>query len=232
MIYDRQGRFIGRVHGATDRVLVTSAQIPQNLKRATVAIEDRRFYDHHGVDLLGILRAGWADLRAGHVVQGGSTLTRAVHQERVPGRRRGPGHKIIREALLAWELENVWNKDQILTAYLNTVYYGSGAYGVQAAAERFFHKSVRRLDLAQCALLAALPRLPSGYSPITDPADARARRNLVLGQMLQQGYITAQQADARQQSQARRVRPGPGHRARARGVLHRLCDAPARAPLR
>jgi penicillin-binding protein 1A len=192
MIYDRTGRFIGRVHGATDRVNVNSAQIPLALKRATIAIEDKRFYDHHGVDIFGIARAALADLRAGHVVQGGSTITQQYIKNAYLGDAGGLVRK-IREAALAWQLENSWSKDRILTAYLNTVYYGSGAYGVEAASRRFFHEQVWRLDLAQCALLAALPRLPSGYSPITDPQDARSRRSLVLRQMWQQGYITAHQ---------------------------------------
>jgi penicillin-binding protein 1A len=193
VLYDRNGRIIGQVHGATDRVEVTSRQIPAWLKAATVAIEDRRFYSHHGIDYIGVARAALADLRAGRVLQGGSTITEQYIKNAYLGSEGGLSRK-IREAVLAWQLEDIWSKDQILTAYLNTVYYGSGAYGVEAAAQTFFHKHVWQLDLAQCALLAGLPRTPTGYSPVADPADALARRNQVLGEMLQQGRITALQA--------------------------------------
>ena len=101
--------------------------------------------------------------------------------------------------MLAWELEDRWSKDKILTEYLNTVYYGAGAYGVQAASLTYFHKPVSQVTLAQAALLAALPKFPSEYSPITDPAVIKARRDLVLDDMAQQGYITAAQADDRQE---------------------------------
>ncbi len=195
LLYDRYSRVIGQVHGATDRVEVGSAQIPAGLKAATVAIEDKRFYSHHGIDFIGLARAALADLRAGRVVQGGSTITEQYIKNAYLGSEGGLTRK-IREAVLAWQLEDIWGKDQILTAYLNTVYYGSGAYGVEAAAQTFFHKHVWQLDLAQCALLAGLPRTPSGYSPVTDPEDALARRNLVLQQMQQQGRITAPQAAA------------------------------------
>ena len=195
LLYDRNGRLIGQVHGATDRLVVTSAQIPAALKQATVAIEDKRFYHHHGIDFISVARAALADLRAGHVVQGGSTITEQYVKNAYLGSEGGLQRK-IREAVLAWQLEDRWNKDQILTAYLNTVYYGSGTYGVEAAAETFFHKHVWQLDLPECALLAGLPRTPSGYSPVSYPEDALARRNLVLQQMQRQGYLTAPKAAA------------------------------------
>jgi penicillin-binding protein 1A len=193
LLYDRNGHLIGQVHGATDRLVVSSAQIPAALKQATVAIEDKRFYHHHGIDFLSVARAALADLRAGRVVQGGSTITEQYVKNAYLGSEGGLQRK-IREAILAWQLEDRWSKDQILTAYLNTVYYGSGAYGVEAAAETFFHKHVWQLDLPECALLAGLPRTPSGYSPVSSPEDALARRNLVLQQMQRQGYLTAPRA--------------------------------------
>jgi len=195
-LFDSSGHPIGQVHGAVDRVDVTSSQIPAALKQATVAIEDKRFFSHHGVDFISVARAAVADLRAGHVVQGASTIEmQYVKNAYLGGRRDSPVAK-IREAVLAWQLDSTWTKDRILTAYLNTVYYGSGAYGVEAAAQTYFHKHVWQLSLPECALLAALPRLPNGYSPVTDPGDARARRDLVLQQMREQGYITAAQAAA------------------------------------
>jgi penicillin-binding protein 1A len=195
ILYDSNGAQIAQLHGATDRLSVPSAQIPTALKDATVAVEDQRFYEHHGVDFIAVARAALADLRAGHVVQGASTLTEQYIKNAYLGTETGLVRK-IREAVLAWELENQWSKDQILTAYLNTVYYGSDAYGVEAAAETYFHRHVRQLSLAQCALLAGLPQFPAGYSPVSESDAALARRNLVLRVMQQQGYITARQEAA------------------------------------
>ena len=199
VLYDSRGTVIAQLHGDTNRTVVSSSRIPQALKDATVAIEDRRFYVHHGVDFVGVARALIADVLAGHVVQGGSTITEQYVKNAYLSNESGLLRK-IHEALLAWQLEDRWSKDQILTAYLNTVYYGAGAYGVQAAAQTYFHKNVWQLSLAQCALLAGLPRDPTGYSPIYDPADALARRDLVLSAMSAQGYIGASQAAAASQA--------------------------------
>ena len=169
-----------------------------------MAIEDKRFYEHHGIDFVAVARAPLADLLAGHVVQGASTITEQYVKNAYLGNESGLVRK-IREAVLAWQLEDRWSKDQILTAYLNTVYYGSGAYGVQAAAQTYFHRNVWQLTLAQCALLAGLPRDPTGYSPVYDPTDALQRRDLVLSLMRSQGYISGRRRP-RCRGQARRVR--------------------------
>ncbi len=195
VIYDRTGAAIAQLHGATDRIVVSSGQIPQAMKNATVAVEDKRFYEHHGIDFVAVARALLADLRAGHVVQGASTITEQYVKNAYLGSESGLVRK-IREAVLAWQLEDRWSKDQILTAYLNTVYYGSGAYGVQAAAQTYFHRNVWQLTLSQCALLAGLPRDPTGYSPVYDPTDALQRRDLVLALMRSQGYISGPQEKA------------------------------------
>ncbi|HUK77385.1 MAG TPA: transglycosylase domain-containing protein, partial [Thermoleophilia bacterium] len=195
ILYDSSGRVIARLHGAVNRVVVPSSAIPQTMKDATVAIEDRRFYEHHGVDFIAVARAAVTDLLSGHIVQGASTITEQYVKNAYLGTENGFLRK-IREGVLAWELEDSWSKDRILTAYLNTVYYGDGAYGVQAAAQTFFHENVSRLTLAQSALLAGLPQDPGGYSPVYDPADALARRDLVLAAMRGQGYISAAQEAA------------------------------------
>ena len=147
VLYDSRGTVIAQLHGDTNRTVVSSSRIPQALKDATVAIEDRRFYVHHGVDFVGVARALIADVLAGHVVQGGSTITEQYVKNAYLSNESGLLRK-IHEALLAWQLEDRWSKDQILTAYLNTVYYGAGAYGVQAAAQTYFHKNVWQLSLA------------------------------------------------------------------------------------
>ncbi|HEY5168296.1 MAG TPA: transglycosylase domain-containing protein, partial [Thermoleophilia bacterium] len=194
-IYDRTGKvLIAELHGGQNRVLLTRNQIPDVMKEATVAVEDARFYEHHGVDYLGVARAMLENLRAGSVVQGGSTITEQYIKNAYIGDERTYTRK-IREAVLAWQLEDRWSKDQILTAYLNTVYYGAGAYGVEAAARTYFHKHASALSLKEAAMLAALPKFPSAYSPTTDKDMARQQRNKVLQLMANQKYITQGRAD-------------------------------------
>ena len=194
-IYDRTGKIlIAELHGGQNRVLLSRNQIPDVMKEATVAVEDARFYEHHGVDYLGVARAMLENLRAGSVVQGGSTITEQYVKNAYIGDERTYTRK-IREAVLAWQLEDKWSKDQILTAYLNTVYYGAGAYGVEAAARTYFHKHASALSLKEAAMLAALPKFPSAYSPTTDKDMAMQQRNKVLQLMANQSYITQARAD-------------------------------------
>ncbi len=203
VIYDRQGRLIAQLHGAIDRVIVPSSQLPKILKEATIAVEDKRFYsDFHGIDLHALGRAAIADLEAGRAAQGASTITEQYVKNAYLSDDDTLQRK-VHEAILAWELTDRWSKDQILTAYLNTVYYGQGAYGVQAAARTYFHKNAAQLTLAQAALLAGLPQAPSDYSPIYDPQAAIARRNVVLADMAVQGYITHTQAARAKKSRLR-----------------------------
>ena len=194
-IYDRHGQLIAELHGAENRVLVPSNKIPEVMKQATVAVEDARFYSHHGVDFRSLLRAAVENFRAGGVVQGGSTITEQYVKNAYVGNERTYTRK-VREAVLAWQLEDQWSKDRILTAYLNTIYYGAGAYGVEAAALTYFHVHASHLNLQQAALLAALPKFPSEYSPTTDPKLAKERRNLVLQLMADQGYVPPATATA------------------------------------
>src|SRR5664280_861054 len=192
-IYDQHGVLIAELHGAENRTLVSSQQIPEVMKQATVAVEDQRFYEHHGVDFQSLFRAVITDIRAGSAVQGGSTITEQYVKNAYVGNERTYTRK-IREAVLAWQLEDRWSKDKILTEYLNTIFYGDNAYGVEAAAETYFHKHIGQVTLAQAALLAALPKAPTQFNPVVDPQQAKARRDVVLQLMAQQGYIT--QADA------------------------------------
>jgi penicillin-binding protein 1A len=194
VIYDSAGKPIAELHGAIDRVIVPASRLPQSLKEATIAVEDKRFYsDFHGIDPEGIIRAAVDDLASGHAAQGASTITEQYVKNAFMGGYDDSLTLKVHEAVLAWELSDRWSRDRILAAYLNTVYYGDGAYGAQAAAETYFHKNVWQLSLGQSALLAGLPQDPSGYSPIYDPGDALARRNVVLADMAAQGYITATQ---------------------------------------
>ena len=175
-------------------MLVSSGKIPDVMKEATVAVEDERFYEHHGVDYVGVARAMVENLRAGGIVQGGSTITEQYVKNAYVGDERTYTRK-LREAVLAWQLEDRWSKDKILTEYLNTVYYGAGAYGVEAAARTYFHKRASALSLKEAALLAALPKFPSAYSPTSDRKMAAEQRNKVLQLMADQGYVTQERAD-------------------------------------
>lgn len=188
-IYAKNGEVIAELHGAENRVKIKSAQIPQVMKNATVAVEDERFFTHHGVDPQGIARAMVQNIKAGAIVEGGSTITQQLVKNAYRRNERTYSRKLS-EAALAWQLEERWDKDRILTEYLNTVYYGAGAYGVEAASRRYFHTPAKKLNTSQAALLAALPKFPSDYDPTTDPKVARQQRNKVLRLMAAQGYIT------------------------------------------
>jgi penicillin-binding protein 1A len=181
------------LRGSQARVIVPSAQISPWIKHAIVAIEDKRFYEHRGVDVRGIMRAAYNDLR-GRPVQGGSTITQQFVKNAFNANAPTIARK-LREAALAWKLEQEWTKDQILTAYLNTIYFGNGAYGVQQACRIYFgHDSSARLVKPwEAALLAGIPEDPSLYDPVAHPAIARARRNLVLYELFQQHYISRRQ---------------------------------------
>jgi penicillin-binding protein 1A len=188
-IYAADGRTVlARLQGSQSRVIVPSTEIAPIMKQAIVSIEDKRFFVHRGVDLRGIARAVWADVRHKRVVQGGSTITQQFVKNTYTRNERSIGRK-LKEAALAWQLEQRWSKDRILTAYLNTIYFGNGAYGIQRASTTYFGHSAAKLTLAEAALLAGIPEDPSRYDPVTNPTEARARRELVLREMLAQGDI-------------------------------------------
>jgi penicillin-binding protein 1A len=168
---------------------VPLASIPLYLTAALVATEDRKFYRHSGVDLKGIARAIIKDIEAGQFIEGASTITQQLAKTLFLTPHKSIVRK-IKEAILAFQLERRYTKDEILGLYLNQVYFGSGAYGVQSAAEIFFGKSVQDLSLAECALIAGLPKSPSRYSPLVNKDLARQRRDTVLNQMFTMGIIS------------------------------------------
>ncbi len=180
------------LHGVENRDVLTADQIPQRMRDAVVAIEDQRYYTHGGVDFLGILRALWADMLHRNIVQGGSTITQQFIKNAYISSDRTLDRK-LREAAMAYQLEKQWSKEKILDEYLNIIYFGEGAYGVQAAAQDYFGVDAKDLTIAQAALLAGLPKAPSNYDPRRDPKAAQARRDLVLNKMFQQRYITSAQ---------------------------------------
>ncbi len=192
-VYSAEGELIGEFY-LEKRVVVPYERIPAHVTRAFVAAEDNRFFEHHGIDPIGILRASFANLKAGHVVQGGSTITQQVAKLMLVGSDRNMVRK-IREAILAHKIETRLSKEQILAIYLNHVYLGHGAYGVQAAAEVYFGKDVQDLSIAEAALLAGLPKAPTEDSPFTAFPRAKERQKYVLAQMAENGFITAAQAE-------------------------------------
>ena len=189
VVYAADGSELGIIPAERNRTPVSPGQISVWVPRATVAIEDRRFYQHGGIDPIGIARAVLADVRAGRIVQGGSTITQELVRNLYLSRERTLQRKLT-EACLAIKLGHQWSKQRILTAYLNQVYYGNHAYGIEAAAETYFSKPARELTLDESALLAGLPQAPSVYDPFVRPDDALARRDQVLHAMRVNGDIS------------------------------------------
>ncbi len=190
-IYASDGKTVLAVlRGSESRILVGSDEISPVMKQAIVAVEDRRFWEHQGVDIQGMARAVWADIRSRDFVQGGSTITQQFVKNQYTQQERTVSRK-LKEAALAWQLEQRWSKDRILTAYLNTIYFGNGAYGIEMASRVYFDKHASELTLPEAALLAGLPASPGAHDPATSPQAAGARRTTVLGLMLEQGLISA-----------------------------------------
>ncbi|MCX8066900.1 MAG: transglycosylase domain-containing protein, partial [Anaerolineae bacterium] len=199
-ILDRNGRLLYEIADphAGRHVPVPLEEIPLYCRQATIATEDADFYTNPGVDVRGILRALWINLRGGEVLAGGSTITQQVARNLLLSPQERSQRTLLRklrESILAWRIARTFTKDEVLALYLNEVYYGNLAYGIEAAARTYFGKSVRELSLAECALLAGLPQSPAFYDPLTDPDQARKRQQVVLRLMTEQGYITSEQAE-------------------------------------
>ncbi len=206
-IFAANGSLLGSIPAERNRTPVELRRVSPWMRKATVAIEDHRFYKHGGVDYEGIARAAWKDLSAGHVVQGGSTITQQLVRNLYISKERTFKRK-LKEACLAIKLSRRWSKDRILKEYMNQVYYGNHAYGVEAAAQTYFSKHAKQLTLGQAALLAGLPQAPSVYDPLHRPAAALARRDSVLEAMLEYGDISSNQFRAAIARRDLRLRPG------------------------
>jgi membrane peptidoglycan carboxypeptidase len=184
-ILDRHGRLLYEIidpHAGRHTPLALD-QIPLACQQATIATEDANFYTNPGVDLQGILRAAWINLRGGEVLAGGSTITQQLARNLLldpQERAERTLKRKLRESILAWRIARRYDKDTVLTLYLNEIYYGNLAYGIEAAAHTYFGKPATDLDLAECALLAGLPQAPSLYDPLVDLPAARARQQVVL----------------------------------------------------
>src|SRR6056297_2662966 len=194
MIYDANGELLTKLF-KENRVYVPLERIPENLKNAIVAIEDTKFYVHHGIDFWGIGRAMLNNIMKGDLLdQGASTITQQLARNAFLSLEKTYFRK-IQEAYLAIQFERMYTKSEILEMYLNEIFLGHSAYGVETASQQYFGKHVWELDLAESALIAGLPQSPNNYSPLNNPERAIRRRNVVLDRMHELGYITAQKAE-------------------------------------
>src|SRR4051812_34797828 len=208
VLYSTAGRDVqlAKLTGAQNRILDESGEISPNVKNAVIAIEDKRFYEHSGVDYRGIARAVFQDVLRQRAAQGASTITQQFVKNVLEAQGSRTLFQKLREAALAYHLERQWTKDKILTQYLNTIYFGNGAYGIESAARTYFgadteydpHAAKRATNLApwQSAYLAGMIASPSGYDPVQHPVASHARMNQVLSNMLAQGMITRAQYDS------------------------------------
>ena len=194
VIYDRKGRVLAKLYAEQNRSDKKLNQIPAVLRKATIATEDKRFYEHAGVDPLGIARAIVTDVALRRAAQGGSTITQQYVKQAFVTDERTLKRKVM-EAMLANRIEKRHSKDEILELYLNTIYFGHGSYGVESAAQAYFGKGVEKLTLPEAAMIAGVIKSPGRYSPYLDAKAAKDRRDTVLGQMRAQGFITASEYD-------------------------------------
>ncbi|MBI3399197.1 MAG: PBP1A family penicillin-binding protein [Deltaproteobacteria bacterium] len=192
-VYSHDGQVVGEFY-TERRIVVPFSKIPPHLVKAFLSAEDAMFYQHKGVDYWSILRALYRNITAGKIVQGGSTITQQVAKSFFLTPERSISRK-IKEALLAYRIEKSLSKDDILYLYLNQIYLGNGAYGVQAAAETYFGKDVENINLAEAALLAGLPKAPSKYSPYYYPDEAKNRQEYVLRRMLEEAFIAREEQE-------------------------------------
>jgi penicillin-binding protein 1A len=190
-IYDRNNEIISELY-TERRTILPLSEIPVNLQNAFMATEDQNFFRHWGINVKGIVRALIADLRHGRVVEGGSTITQQLSKVLFFSQKKTFTRK-LRELLLAIQLEHNYSKEEIFQMYMNQIYFGHGAYGVEAASRTLFGKDAKELNLAECALMAGLPRSPKTYSPFTNPKNAEKRRAWVLSRMRKSGYITTKE---------------------------------------
>ena len=207
-IYDIKGNEIAVVHAEEDREPVKGEKIPEILKKAFLATEDVRFYDHIGIDYRGVIRAMWENVTHREVIEGGSTITQQLARNAYLNQERTFSRK-IQEMFLALKIEHRHSKDEILEMYLNQIYFGRGVYGIQAASKYYFNKNVEDLDLNECAMLAGIPKSPNYYSPLNNLDEAQKRKAVVLNQMAKYGFISFSTAQKTAKEEIHLVQPAP-----------------------
>ena len=193
IVYDRNNKLIARLHAEADRVDIPIEQMPEHLREAVLAAEDHDFYTHSGVSLPSIVRAAFANVTGLGVRQGGSTITQQFVKNAYVGNERTLWRK-VKEAIVSVKIEGQLSKDEILHDYMNTIYLGRGAYGVEAASQTYFRTNARKLELHQSALLASIIKAPETYDPVRNPEGAKQRRDFVLQTMAKLKFITEAQA--------------------------------------
>lgn len=194
-IYDKDGREIAELHDEQNRVVLPLSEIPEHVQKAVIAMEDERYYKHPGFDAIGFARAVWVNLRTRSFAQGASTLTQQLTQNAFLGPEKRIKRK-VQEIWLALQMERHFSKEEILEMYLNRVFFGGRVYGVEAASQTYFNKSVRDINIAEAAMLAGILRWPNQYNPLVCEADALSRMKLALGNMLRLGYIDQAEYEA------------------------------------
>lgn len=196
-LYDKDNNVFATLHGGENRLPASLEEIPDYLQKAVIAIEDARFYQHHGIDLRSIARAAFTNLIYREIKEGGSTITQQLAKNAFIENPQRTFRRKIQEAILALQLERIYTKEEILEQYLNIVYFGPGAYGVKAAAQVYFGKDVKDLTLAESALLAGIIQSPARYSPLIKGNEqaAKERQAVVLSNMVKYGFIDQAQAD-------------------------------------
>ncbi|MFA6074289.1 MAG: penicillin-binding protein 1A [Negativicutes bacterium] len=194
-LFYSDGTLLATCDGGEDRKPVSIGIVPKDLQNAFVATEDVRFYKHFGIDPISMVRALWVDLKARSFVEGGSTITQQLVRNAFLTQNQNLVRK-VEEQFLAVMMERRYSKSEILEMYMNQIYFGAGAYGVESAAETYFNKKVAQLDLAECAIIAGVTNNPTAYSPFINLENAKKRQSLVLDRMVEAGYITEAQADA------------------------------------
>ena len=207
-IYDIKGNEIAVVHAEEDREPVKSEEIPENLKKAFLATEDVRFYQHIGIDYRGVMRAMWENISHREVAEGGSTITQQLARNAYLNQERTFSRK-IQEMFLALKIEHRHTKEEILEMYLNQIYFGRGVYGIQAASKYYFNKNVKDLDLNECAMLAGIPKSPNHYSPLNNLEEAQKRKAVVLQQMAKYGFISSSTAQKTAKQEIHLVQSAP-----------------------
>ena len=213
VILDRNGKIFGQIY-VENRETVPYEKLAPDLINAVIAVEDAKFYEHHGYDLLGIIRAALKNLTAGHVRQGGSTITQQLARNSFSLKERTYRRKLL-EIFLAKRIEDNFNKQKILELYLNRIYFGGGMYGAEAAARGYFGKSARDMTLAECATLAGLIKSPNRLSPWSERTNSRETRDFALDRMRDNGFISREQCAA-----ARAEKIAVGSRQNAQGQTY------------
>lgn len=193
-IYDRNGKLITMLHGEENRVIVKIADLPPHVWQSFVAAEDIRFFDHGGIDPRGLLRAMVKNIASGEILEGGSTITQQFVKNALLTQERTFVRK-IQEAFLSFEVERRYDKMEILEFYLNQIYFGEGAYGIETAAQLYYGKSAKELSVNEVAVLASIPKFPNGYNPFRDPVGAVDRKDRVLRKMREAGYISGEEEE-------------------------------------